>query len=104
MRLWLVLAASASFLTTTDARRIEGGAKALAAAIKLSNSAQRMIASPFYPILPSSQKPLESLQSLAMRSAKIQGIAFESHPPATHRSPRRKPLATRPHREVQAFQ
>ena len=53
MRLWLVLAASASFLTTTDARRIEGGAKALAAAIKLSNSAQRMIASPFYPILPS---------------------------------------------------
>ena len=52
-RLWHILAASASFLTTTDARRIEGGAKALAAAIKLSNSAQRMIASPFYPILPS---------------------------------------------------
>ena len=43
MRLWLVLAASASFLTTTDARRIEGGAKALAAAMRLSNSAQRMI-------------------------------------------------------------
>ena len=43
MRLWLVLAASASFLTTTDARRIEGGAKALAAAMRLRNTAVRMI-------------------------------------------------------------
>ena len=42
-RLWHILAASASFLTTTDARRIEGGAKALAAAIKLRNTAVRMI-------------------------------------------------------------
>ena len=41
-----VLAESASFLTTTDARRIEGGAKALAAAIRLSRTAVRMIYGP----------------------------------------------------------
>ena len=35
-------------MTTTDARRIEGGAKALAAAIKLRNSEQRMIYDRFY--------------------------------------------------------
>ena len=41
-----VLAESASFLTTTDARRIEGGAKALAAAIRLSRTAVRMVYGP----------------------------------------------------------
>ena len=88
MRLWLVLAASASFLTTTDARRIEGGAKALAAAIKLSNSAQRMIARPFYQSLDSEpQKPLECLQSLA-REGRDRSISPERHPPAKNRSPR----------------
>ena len=83
-----VLAASASFLTTTDARRIEGGAKALAAAMRLSNSAQRMISgavfgSPALCVLSS------ALTTLALQGFPNAGIAFESHPPATHRSPRK---------------